>query len=156
MSSRVTRSQTRNGVSSLKKEHHNENELAAREAELDAREAELDAREAELDAREKKCAHSLYLENLRQKKQSGQKLTELELLEEGSTPHCYLDLRKTHNFVCKKNCTRCKGTGNCYGKSGRCGYGNEEYNCYYGRWVRKTKEELEQEARMAEYYRSYV
>jgi hypothetical protein len=164
MSSRVTRSQTRNGIPSLKKEDHNETELAeresklsgsiakfytkkaqleAREAELAAREADLVAREAELAAREKKCAHSLYLENLRHKKQSGQKMTQLELLEEGSTPHYRLSLNRTHNFVCKATCRDCFGLGICRGERGPAGYGNEEWKCSCGRWEPKTKEELE-------------
>ena len=131
MSSRVTRSQTRNQTQTTNQTPVNEDSTNLKPFHFESRR-----------------------ESLTNKLNAGLQLTQEEILEEGSTPHCYLDLRKTHNFVCKKNCTHCKGTGLCQGERGACGYGNEEYKCYYGRWVKKTKEDYEQEARMAAYYRS--
>jgi hypothetical protein len=159
MSSRVTRSQTKNvklTIPSPQKEDHNESELTERESELsrsiakfytkktqlDARETDLAKREAELAEREKKLARALYLEDLRNKKKLGIKLTDLELFEEGSTPHHHLSLYRTHRFVCKNTCSQCRGRGWCQGERGPAGYGNEEWRCPDGRWEPKTEEEI--------------
>ncbi len=182
MSSRVTRSQTRNGIPSLKKEDHNESELAeresklsgsiakfytkkaqleareaelnAREAELNAREAELAAREAELDARQRKLAarerklaateKQARKEELSKKLKGGKKLTDLELFEEGSTPHHELRLYGTHYYDCKSNCHSCGGSGWVCGERGAGGYGNEERRCQSGRWIPLTKKQIKE------------
>ncbi len=113
--------------------------ISLKEAEIARMEAEIARREAELAEKEKKYEQLMRIENLRNKKKNGFKLTDLELFEEGSTPHNKLRLYGTHRFVPNNNCRSCGGGGWCYGERGPAGYGNEEWKCSCGKWVPITE-----------------